>query len=93
MISEGQTSNFIDNIRKFTKLNKFQAGITGIWANLFASKEELDRLKELFNRLDKEKTGTLSRENIENGIEELEKLLGKRSHDEGFDAAKGLVCN
>jgi len=74
-------------------MNRFQAGIAGIWANLFASKDELDRLKQLFNQLGGESKGYLSREDIENGLEKLEKVLGNRGHGEDFDPAKGLVCN
>ncbi len=86
-------NEFIDNLRKFQKMNRFQAGIAGIWANLFASKEELDKLKQLFNQLGGETKGYLSREDIENGLEKLEAILGGRGHGDDFDPAKGLVCN
>ena len=43
---------FINNMKSFSKLTKFQTGIISILANLTASEEDLQKLKKIFAEID-----------------------------------------
>ena len=43
-------------------------------ANLNSSSDELDMLKKMFNKLDTDKNGTLTIDEIKKGMDEIDKL-------------------
>ena len=52
-------------------MTKFQTGIISLLANLTASEEDLEKLKQLFEKLDEDHKGYLTIDKIKKGIEEL----------------------
>lgn len=50
-------------------MTKFQTGIISLLANLTASEEDLEKLKQVFERLDEDQKGYLTIEKIQKGIE------------------------
>jgi hypothetical protein len=44
----------VKSIKKFSQLTKFQTGIISLLANLTASEEDLEKLKQVFEKLDKD---------------------------------------
>jgi serine/threonine protein kinase len=51
---------FINNMKNFSKLTKFQTGIISILANLTASEEDLQKLKKIFAEIDFDGDGSLT---------------------------------
>ena len=51
---------FIENMKNFSKLTKFQTGIISILANLTASEDDLQELKKIFAKIDKDGDGSLT---------------------------------
>jgi len=52
-------------------MTKFQTGIISLLANLSAGEEELEKLKQVFEKLDEDQKGYLTIDKISKGIEEL----------------------
>ena len=52
-------------------MTKFQTGIISLLANLTAGEEELEKLKQVFEKLDEDQKGYLTIDKIQKGIEEL----------------------
>jgi hypothetical protein len=52
-------------------MTKFQTGIISLLANLTAGEEELEKLKQVFEKLDEDQKGYLTIDKISKGIEEL----------------------
>ena len=51
---------YINNMKNFSKLTKFQTGIISILANLTASEEDLQKLKKIFAEIDVDGDGSLT---------------------------------
>jgi len=52
-------------------MTKFQTGIISLLSNLTAGEEELEKLKQVFEKLDEDQKGYLTIDKISKGIEEL----------------------
>lgn len=76
MLDTATQISIASNLQEFKKATTFQSGIISLMANLSASEEELSTLKKMFNRLDKDKGGTLDIKEIKDGISEIEAQLG-----------------
>jgi Ca2+-binding EF-hand superfamily protein len=63
-------------------LTKFQTGIISLLANLTASEEDLEKLKQLFERLDEDHKGYLTIDKIKNGIESLMHMKEEEDKEE-----------
>ena len=61
----------MQSIKLFSNLTKFQTGIISLLANLTASEEDLEKLKQVFEKLDHDQKGFLTIDKIKKGIEEL----------------------
>lgn len=76
MLDTATQISIASNLQEFKKATTFQSGIISLMANLSASEEELSTLKKMFNRLDKDRGGTLDIKEIKDGIGEIEAQLG-----------------
>ena len=70
-----------NNLKVFKNSTAFQSGIISLIANLNSSSEELERLRMMFKKLDTDKNGTLTIDEIRRGMDELESEIpgSKRS--------------
>ena len=57
-----------DNLVKFAMASDFQKVIISLLTGLKVQKDELRKLQEMFIRLDRDKNGSLSREELEIGL-------------------------
>ncbi|CDW81372.1 protein kinase domain containing protein [Stylonychia lemnae] len=71
----------INNLREFRNAGKFQVGVLSFLVSMKTSSEELEELKQLFLQLDTSKDGTLSIEEIQQGINQLKGKLGNSRID------------
>lgn len=67
------------NLRSFRNQTAFQSGIISLMANLNSSSDELEKLKKMFLRLDEDKNGTLTIDEIRHGMDEIEQTLSGAS--------------
>ena len=73
-VGERAQLDIFNNLREFRDVTVFQSGVLSFIVNLKATSEELEELKNLFIQLDKSKDGTLSMEEIRDG---MDLVLGK----------------
>jgi calcium-dependent protein kinase len=62
-------------------LTKFQTGIISLLANLTASEEDLEKLKQVFEKLDEDQKGYLTIDKIKKGIEDLMHMDKEKDKD------------
>jgi len=72
----------LKNFQNFKSEKKLQEAIWLFLVNYFSTKEERSKLLETFYTLDKDKNGTLTREEIRLGYQ---KIMGKDYNDEDLD--------
>ena len=63
-----------NNLKVFKNATTFQSGILSLLANLNTSSSELDMLKKMFFKLDEDKSGTLTIDEIKRGMDQIESL-------------------
>jgi len=81
-VDQKRNDKFVQSIKNFSKLTKFQTGIISLLANLTASEEDLEKLKQLFERLDEDHKGYLTIDKIKNGIESLMHMKEEEDKEE-----------
>ena len=81
-VTSSKLMHVSQNLQKFCKLTNFEKTITSLLTGLLIQKSELEELKKVFYRLDTNKDGRLSKEELENGLQNLEtSSIGLNSHD------------
>ena len=73
-VGERAQLDIFNNLKEFRDISIFQSGVLSFIVNLQATSEELEELKNLFIQLDKSKDGTLSLDEIRDG---MDLVLGK----------------
>lgn len=63
-----------NNLKVFKNATLFQSGIMSLIANLNSSSEDLEVLKKMFIKLDTDRSGTLTIDEIRKGMDEIESL-------------------
>jgi hypothetical protein len=53
-LTQEQHERFVESIKAFAKLTKFQTGVISLLANFVVNKKELAELKKIFEKLDKD---------------------------------------
>jgi len=64
-------ADIVSNLDQFKRTTTFQSGIISLMANLSSGSEDLEMLKKMFNKLDSDKNGTLTIDEIRRGIDEV----------------------
>ena len=67
-IDRGKSSQLLSNLQSFHTEKKLQRAILSLIVSQIASKDEREEMLELFKKLDRDNNGTLSKQDLINGI-------------------------